>query len=267
MPDSTAISTLLGKFEPIYLHELDKFELMNRIDTKYLFSAEKVESILGELGPGFKVLEIDGRRIFPYVTTYLDTPGWSFFNQHIKQRGERNKVRFRKYEQTGVTFLEVKKRNNKLRTEKWRITKDLAVSGGLDEESSSFIKKYVEDGEAGLNPVLVNRFLRITLAGIETGERVTIDMDLSFSDLSGNTLSYPGIAILERKRPGSSSRSPLTMTLKKNAVYPAGFSKYCFGTAMLYDIPGKNALKPRVLQVNKIINDSNKIYNAGQFIN
>jgi hypothetical protein len=256
------ILEFLRSFSPISLTELDSFCLMNRVDTKYVFTSSRIPGILEKINKDFMTLEIDSERVFSYQTTYLDTPDWLFFRQHVKGRSERHKVRFRKYEQSGISFLEVKKRNNKLRTQKWRILKDLQSSDNFDEESINFIRKHVSPDTPPLNKILVNRFRRITLAGLKTSERVTIDFDLSFTDSSGKSIAFPDIGIIERKRFDFSNRSPLTDTLKKNSIYPTGFSKYCFGTALLYDIPGKNQLKPKILLLNKLQTELNISHHA-----
>jgi hypothetical protein len=186
-----------------------------------------------------------------------------FFRQHITERGERNKVRFRKYEQTGVSFLEVKKRTNKLRTEKWRILKDIHSENHFDEESVDFLNRYVSPEMPPIGPVLVNRFKRITLAGINIQERITIDFDISFNDFKGNNYSIPELGIIERKKADFSNNSPVSETLKKNRIYPTGFSKYCLGAAVLFDLPKQNIIKPKLLLINKISNEYTQEYHAG----
>lgn len=257
------ISGLLNHLPAISLSELEEYGLMNRVDTKYVFSSFKIPAILNELGGNYRVLDVDSHRVFPYHTTYLDTAEWLFFRQHITERGERNKVRFRKYELSGRSFLEVKKRTNKLRTLKWRIPKELLPDRGNDEEFERFVRKHVSVDTPPLYPVLINRFERITLAGITINERVTIDFNISFSDPAGNGFSIPFIGVIERKKPDYSNRSPLTEALKKNYVYPTGFSKYCLGTASLYNIPRNSLIKPKLLLINKIENEYNRQFFAG----
>jgi len=96
MPDNHHVLELIRNFSSISLKELDAFSLMNRVDTKYVFSSSRIPVILDEISKDFVTLDIDSERIFSYHTTYLDTPDWLFFSQHVKGRSERNKVRFRK---------------------------------------------------------------------------------------------------------------------------------------------------------------------------
>jgi hypothetical protein len=249
------ITDLLAAFDPISLKELESYTLLDRVDFKYVFTADKIPSILSSLEKSYRSLDICSLRAFPYLTTYYDSSDWFFFRQHVKERGHRSKVRVRKYEQTGVSFLEVKNRTNKLRTEKWRILKAVGINDSFDEESDRFIRTYVPAETPEIRPVLINRFTRITLASKIEEERITLDYDISFSDLKGNLLPISCLGILERKRPDFSNRSLLSETVKKLGIHPVGFSKYCLGTSYLYDAPGRNTLKPKHLLINKLQNE------------
>jgi hypothetical protein len=254
----TEIKKPLDTFHPIGLNEMDNVRLMDRVDTKYVMSVLKLNDLLTRLDGGYLVLEIDGNRFFSYRTTYLDTSDYLFFNQHVTGKFERSKVRFRKYENTGVTYLEVKKRTNKNRTVKWRIENDLDSENKCDKKASDFIEEYIPERSLVLKPVLINRFNRVTLVGAENNERITIDYNLSFSDTNGNQISFPFITIIELKRQGLSNSSPLANILKDYSIRPTSFSKYCIGTGIFYDVPRKNILKQKMLLINKIENEYNK---------
>ncbi len=256
-------SEVLSSFNSISLPELEAYMLLDRVDTKYVIPACRIPELIYALGKSYMTLEIDSLRIFPYHTTYFDTGDWIFFRQHTTGRGFRSKVRIRRYEQTGTSFLEVKNRTNKLRTEKFRIPKHMNISAGFDEESQNFIMHYVHNYSPLLHPVLINSFNRVTLAGKTEEERVTIDFEVSFNDIDGNTISLPDVGIVERKRVDFSNRSPLSESLKKMAVYPTGFSKYCFGTSRFYEIPGKSILKPKHFLINKIQNEHTSKLHSG----
>src|SRR5664279_6433090 len=119
------IHKLLSSFVPIGLNEMDDVSLMNRVETKYVFSANKLPELLNHLSKGYRMLDIDLMRIFPYHTTYLDTSDFLFYTQQLRGKLNRHKVRYRCYESTGLAFLEIKKRTNKNRTIKWRIESQL----------------------------------------------------------------------------------------------------------------------------------------------
>ncbi len=249
------ISHIIDTFPPISLAELESYTLLDRVDTKYLVPSFRIPHVLMGLGCNYRSLEISSIRIFSYHTTYFDSIDWKFFTQHMTGRGHRSKVRFRRYEQTGVSFLEVKNRTNKFRTEKWRILKENSSGNRFDEESVEFIRRYTGNDTPELEAVLINKFSRITLAAVADTERVTIDFDISFYDLEGKSISIPEIGIIERKRSDFTNRSPLSETLKKINIKPTGFSKFCYGSAALHDPPRKNLLKPKTLLINRIKNE------------
>jgi hypothetical protein len=253
---------VLNSFIPIGLGEMDNVRLMDRIDTKYVLSVNRIPDLLKRMDGGYKILEINKHRFFPYLTTYLDTNDYMFFNQHVIGKPERNKVRYRKYETSGTTYLEVKKRTNKNRTIKWRIENDLTSDRKCDDKAFDFIKNYVPQKAVMLKPVLINYFKRVTFVGSEFNERITIDYDISFSDTNGNRTNLPFIAIIELKRQGFNNRSPVVNILKEYSIHPTGFSKYCVGTAIFNDLPRKNILKAKLLMIKKIENEYYRCLNA-----
>ncbi len=70
---------MINSFDTIPLYKMSKVGLMNRIDTKYVFSLEILPALLNKLRAKYQVMEINQDRIFPYVTTYLDTNDFLFF--------------------------------------------------------------------------------------------------------------------------------------------------------------------------------------------
>jgi len=250
------IIRMLSLFEPIGLDEMDSVRLMNRMDTKYVLSVSRIPELLSRLDGEYRVLEINNFRNLPYTTTYLDTCEHLFFNQHVTGKLERNKVRYRRYETTGTTYLEVKKTTNKNRTIKWRIENSLTSDNGCDDVAYDFIKEYVLQKSLILQTTLINRFNRITLVGNNYNERVTIDYNISFSGINGRHSKIPSISIIEVKRDGFSYRSMVANILKDFNIHSTGFSKYCIGSALTYDLLRKNILKRKLLLINKIENDS-----------
>ena len=250
----TPTNTILSLFKPIGLSEMDSVRLMNRVETKYVFSSDKLTSLLQQLTGSYKVLEIGGLRIFPYHTTYLDTTDLLFFTQQVRGKLNRHKVRYRRYESTGVSYLEIKKKTNKNRTIKWRIKNSFSPDFN-DNEAKSFIKEYLPYDSLDLQPSLINGFTRITLVGEEFNERITLDVNLSFAIPESENSGFPYLAIAELKREKQSSQSPFGLVMKRNGIRPGSFSKYCIGSALLKDIPRKNNLKQKLLLINKIENE------------
>jgi hypothetical protein len=254
---NTDIQSILDSFIPVGLSEMDEVSLMNRVETKYVFCSNRLPEILGKLSDSYKVLEIEKVRIFPYNTVYLDTPDFLFYMQQVRGKLSRHKIRYRKYESTGVTFLEIKKRTNKNRTIKWRIENSL-IENATDSDGARFINNYLPDCLPDLHPVLDNGFNRITLVGVICKERITLDYNLTFGDRAGKTAVFPFLAIAELKRECNSCYSPFGNTMKNFGIRPTGFSKYCMGSTMVKDMPRKNVLKPNLLLINKIENEYTK---------
>jgi hypothetical protein len=251
------INTPLNLFAPITLEEMSSIRLMNRMDTKFLFPRTLLPALLEKLSTSYRILEIEQNRALKYSSRYLDTDDMLFFNQHVTGKLARFKVRYRKYESTGATFLEIKKKTNKNRTIKWRI-EDTISNGMLGENASLFIKKHIPFNSFILQPNLDNMFTRISLAHIEAKERITIDFFISYTAIGGESTELPYLAIGEIKSEGYPSKSPFLIAVRQMGIQPTGFSKYCMGNALLKDIPKKNILKQKLLLLNKIENEYSK---------
>lgn len=257
---NSEIHMLLNSFTSIGLDEMDGVSLMNRVETKYVFSARKLSDLLDHLSGSYKVLEIDMKRTFPYHTTYLDTSDHLFYTQQLRGKLSRHKIRYRRYESTGLSFLEIKKKTNKNRTIKWRIQNSLNTNSP-DADASAFIKEYLPYNFLDLRPVLINGFSRITLVGTDFRERITLDFNLNFTTPEGRNSELPFLAIAELKRERHTCQSHIGIILKQMRIQPNRFSKYCIGSALIRDVPRKNTLKPNLLLINKIENEYN--YSSG----
>ncbi len=156
------IDELLTKLQPITLEEMKDIRLMNRTDTKFVTSKDKLVRLL-ELAQGKYYAQFtNGSRIANYMTTYWDTDDYRFYMEHHNGRAPRQKVRVRTYMDSDTTFLEIKTKNNHGRTKKKRVeVPDQQITGeGGNEE---FIKERVHLSLADIHPTVRNRFHRITL--------------------------------------------------------------------------------------------------------
>ena len=245
----------LRNLNSIGLDEISGVRLMNRFEVKYVFTARKLTDLVNLLSKHYQVLEINKLRILPYSTTYLDTSDCFFYHQHTRGEFDRHKLRYRTYEATDESFLEIKKRTNKGMTIKWRI-ENKPVEGSLDPVAKGFIQEYLPVSSTMVKPALINQFTRITLVGFSLKERITIDFNISFSLPESHTqISLPYLAVAELKKEASSDSSLFKALIKKLNIYPTGFSKYCVGSALLNDSVKKNALKPKLLLLNKLENE------------
>lgn len=247
------ITSILDSFTPISLAEMDEVTLMNRVEIKYVFSSDKLPNLLDLLSRNYRILEIEGVRDFSYHTTYFDTPDYQLFNQHMRGKLNRHKVRYRCYEASGLTFLEIKKKTNKKRTIKRRIKNRLSES--FDNAALKFLKEHFPHSSGNLKLVLLNDFLRITLVGKQVKERITLDSGISFSDPEGKIIGLPFLAIAEIKRERHSGCSPICNIMKVLGIQPNGFSKYSMGSSLIREMPRINTLKSKILLLNKIENE------------
>ena len=102
------IKDILAEMRPITLSEMDTVKLMNRVDTKFAFSVEELKQLLPRLNDDFNILEIEGTRLPSYKSLYFDENDFKFYNDHHNGRTSRYKIRFRKYVESEIYFLEVK---------------------------------------------------------------------------------------------------------------------------------------------------------------
>jgi len=247
----------LSKLKAVSLDSLFSVRLMNRVEIKYVFNIRKLTDLIRMLAGNYQVLEIKNMRMLPYFTTYLDTSDYLFYSQHVRGEFARYKLRYRIYEATDESFLEIKKKTNKGRTSKWRI-ENINNPGSFDSEATCFINKHLIVNPALVKPAILNNFTRITLAGFESNERITIDFNISFSSTENSReISLPFLAIAELKKDGYSDYSGFRAIVKQLNIYPSGFSKYCIGSALLNDSVKKNMIKPKLLLLNKLENECN----------
>ena len=248
---------LLIQFKSVGLADISSVSYMNRVDTKYLFSVSKLPGLLQNVLSDYSILEVERHRQFSYKTVYFDTDDLFFYNQHVTGKLNRAKVRIRTYESNGLTFLEVKQKSNKGRTSKSRFEKEPGDMNHI-EQSREFIAGMVSSEAACLKPVINTGFTRITLVSLARAERITIDFNLVWTNLSGESVEMPFLAIAEIKSRKSTSLSPFFQQLKKLGVRSTGFSKYAAGMALVNNAPKQNILKNKILLLNRIKDEYNR---------
>ena len=252
--DDASLHKALSAFSPITLEEMEAVKLMNRVDTKFVASLSQLEAVLRLAQSDYYVQEIDGKRITHYDTLYYDTPDLAMYTRHHDRRMVRQKVRIRTYlDSDGLTFLEIKNKNNKGKTKKKRITvsDQQALSHPTDEVSEFMTKRCWYDWPE-LLPELRTDFSRITLVNKAKTERLTIDLHLVWSNLqTGIDKTYANLVIIELKRDGNSP-SPMLGIMQTLRIKPMKISKYCVGTALTNDAVKRNRFKAKIRKIEKI---------------
>lgn len=244
-------SAILDSFKTISLDEMGKVRLMNRVDTKYVTSIERIIGLLKLASDDYMIQEISGRSNMPYYTRYYDTDNVQMFYQHQRGKKNRQKIRVRLYEECDtLPFIEIKTKNNKGRTHKKRVVMD---NGSDIAHYSDFINKHSLYEPSSLIPHIENHFYRITLVNKELTERITIDSNLEFHNLTTDKrISLDNIGIIEWKRDGINCKSPFDLILKNLHIHPCGFSKYCIGMAATNPCLKQNRLKQKLRMINRL---------------
>lgn len=244
--------SLLSGYESITLEEMGKVKLMNRTDTKYVVSLPVLAEILSRATEHYWVQEINGERTPLYRTTYMETHDYAMYHAHQSGKKCREKIRVRTYAISGISFLEVKNKNNKGRTKKKRIQVQSKASLSADG-GNEFLKQYAWYELDELTFHLENSFNRITLVNKGMTERLTIDLNLRFHNLhTDKDCSLERLAIVELKRAGK-SYSKIADIMKELRVKPSGFSKYCIGTALTSHKVKINRFKRKLRMAEKLM--------------
>ena len=263
-----AIQDIITAFEPITLAQMESVKLMNRIDTKYAVPRTVLPLILEAAKADYYVQEIDGKRIATYDTMYYDTEDLEMYIRHHDRQLVRQKIRVRQYVDSNLTFLEIKRKNNKGRTSKKRIivpgfdiTADtpsvLKHKRKADEAVtvSSFIDAKSRYEWSHISPHLWTKFHRITLVNKLKTERLTIDLDLVWDNVvSGEKKTFEDLVIIELKRDGNVP-SKMTHIMLDLRIHPLKISKYCIGTALTTPGIKKNRFKKKIRSNEKLLND------------
>jgi hypothetical protein len=254
---SLKLGNVIDGYNKITLEEMDSVKLLNRIDTKYVINKELLPKVLDKISDNYRILEIDSKRIFLYNSLYYDTESDVMYMAHHNGKTNRTKIRYRKYVDSNLCFLEIKNKIKGNRTVKFR-TKIADIETSISEFAQNYISKNTDFQNVVLKPKIYTDFLRVTLVNNELTERVTIDMDLKFR-INGFSHLLDNVAIIELKRDGNTKHSLLVDSLNYMRAYPQGFSKYCIGRAILEGNLKANNFKASILNINKI-NDGKYYY-------
>ena len=246
------IEKIIRSYDSVSLEDMKRVRLMNRIDTKYIVRVADIRQLLDRSRDDYFVQEVDGERNIAYHTIYFDTRDHQMYIAHQNGKKTREKIRMRTYVSSGLSFLEIKNKNNRGRTDKKRIKIDPSSDYMHSEETRAFLAKHAWFSPDELEPHLENRFKRITLVNRGMTERLTIDTGLCFHNYTNDRDgSLSGIAVVELKRDGR-TMSPMHDLLIRMHIHTMGFSKYCIGCAFTDPTLKQNLFKERIRRVLKI---------------
>lgn len=251
---STNVSTttdILARFQPISLAEMDGVKLQDRVDTKYVFGEERLPDVLGEMLDHYRLLEVGGVRGTKYRSLYFDTGALKHYNDHHNKRTFRSKVRFREYVGSDLVFLEVKRKTGRGRTDKKRMRVE-TIPDILSPEQQAYIAK-ASRMDSPVVATLWNHFTRYTFVNKHRPERLTVDLDLRYSDPAGER-ELGGIVIAELKQDRADRTSAFVKIMRKDRIQASGMSKYCVGMLLMEKNVKHNAFKEVLLRLERIRN-------------
>jgi hypothetical protein len=228
---------------------MDDVKLMSRTDTKFAFNANKMPELLVQLMSFYRVLAIDGELIHDYKSLYYDTDDRKFYIDHHNGRVNRNKIRFREYVGSGLTFLEIKRKNNKGKTIKKRMKVD-KISNQLSEKQQGYVEKIIGKSMNVSSKQWIN-FSRITFVHKTQKERLTMDVNLTFGNANDKG-DMKHIVIAEVKQERMSRSSDFMRIAKEMYILPIRISKYCMSALELNPDLKRNRFKEKVLFINKL---------------
>lgn len=245
------IENLTHFFEPISLKEMDSVKLMDRVDVKYIIPLQLLPQILQDTRGKYRILEVANKRLSHYETLYYDTSDLLLYNNHLKKRASRYKIRSRNYVDSDVKFFEIKFKNNKGRTIKTRIKRE-TIDSHIDLASATFLEQSTPFFHHDFSGVIWVDYTRITLVNKVSQERLTIDLKLNFRN-NQQQKAYPEIVIAEVKQ-AKSMGSPFIDLMRKYHIRQGSISKYCFGIISLFEDIPHNTFKPHLQKIHKLIN-------------
>lgn len=243
-----SIHKIIETFDPITLAQMDEVSLMSRVDTKFVFNLDVFMAVLPQLKQHYFLLDINGVRLNAYRSLYFDTDDFQFFQAHHNGKKNRSKVRFREYIDSGLCFLEVKRKNNKGVTNKVR-KKVPRIEEQLKDDNLAYVQALI--GNNDLNSKHWNMFSRITLVNKKIKERLTFDINFRF-EKEEQKGSFENIVIAEVKQEKVNYASPFMRLIKTNGIRPFRISKYCLATASLYPELKQNNFKSKFLHINQL---------------
>jgi hypothetical protein len=222
-------------------------ELLRRVDTKFLTTTAQLSELAAGLDQHYAVLPVTNG-FARYRSLYFDTPDLQCFHDHRRGRRIRHKVRVRHYVDRSLSFFEIKTKRNELITEKTRL--DLPCG----QETLGARERALADQRglagAGLAPVMWIEYRRLTMLGLATSERVTIDIDLALVAIDGARYSMGNLAIVEAKQWPFCMTTPIMRAASGMGLRERSMSKYVVGLATLQPDIRRNRLLPDLARLN-----------------
>lgn len=231
------LGALLGKFNHVSLKEAMSVNLNSRKELKFVLSRQlllnNIQALINEYAVQRNFV---GGYYNKYSTRYWDTTDKNYFNDHVRGKNNRIKVRKRLYEDTGEVMIEIKRKKND-RTIKSRASSSYSTDLNVTDVaflSNNKILTY------DLQHTLDTYYNRITFWNASMTGRITVDFDYGIGFGSSNNV-FQNTCIVELK--GSSD---FLMSAVKSFSFPiyryqSSFSKYAIGIIHHYKLGPEKA--------------------------
>jgi hypothetical protein len=197
------------------------------------------------------VLKVPTGSMARYQSLYFDTPSMRCYHDHRRGRRLRHKIRIRHYVDREVSYLEVKTKRNEAVTDKHRMPVPYRREA-LGRDELEWLYSHVGDMVLELQPQVMITCRRLSLIGVHTNERVTIDLDL---DAEGNlevARRLGQLAVVEVKQSPFCVRTPVMRALLGAGYRERSLSKYVTVMALLRPELRCNRLLPDLRALERI---------------
>lgn len=238
-------------FAPAAPELIPERSLASRRDWKFVMSEQQLCELLVRLTPHYSLLCANGERLARYETHYFDTADRHCYREHRRGRSRRYKVRARSYLDRELTVLEVKERDARGITHKSRLERNFDHLSLEDAEAADFVAAHSGMRVSDLHRSLSNSFRRITLLGRVRPQRITLDVDISFT-AKGAARRLRGVAVAEVKSSDTRNQTEVLRLFRGAGLRPQGFSKYCLGTALLNEGLRANRFLPALRRLSRL---------------
>lgn len=226
------VLAVANRFVPAGRDLYEGRELLRRVDTKFVAMAPVASRVLEQIVDDYAALTVPSGNVASYHSIYFDTADRVCFHDHRRGRRIRHKIRIRHYPDRQLSFLEVKTKRNDQVTDKFRVELPYGVEA-LGPGELAFLRSRIDLPVEALQPVMHIDFHRVSLVGITTNERVTLDIGLSAQEINGKTWSLDRLVVFEIKQSPFSPRTPIMRAIQDAGLREQSLSKYTVATAML----------------------------------
>jgi hypothetical protein len=223
--------------------------MQQRAESKFVVSEAKAAAFVLSLRGQFAVLPAGAALVANYRSLYFDTDDLSFFHAHRCGRRVRHKVRIRHYPDRALSVTEVKTRLSERHSAKARRPREYGNSR-FDADDLAFARAHcgpIDD----LVPQAWVAYRRVTLLGLQSPERVTLDMQLDVWRVTGQGQLRRAI-VIEVKQPRLDHRSVAMRQLRAAGCRPGWMSKYCTAIALTSPGVGANHFSSRMRHLKAV---------------